>query len=176
MLYCNNCIINPICQIGCEKLLENKNLITIEDFNKCTKLIKRLMSMSISNKYKRFYLRLECNIKVKIERTQCQFIIDGGRLHREDGPALEYFNGTKYWYKNGKRHREDGPAVEHYNGYKEWYINGRLHREDGPAIEFANGSKEWWINGKYHREEGPAVEHVSGTREWWINGKLQKKE
>ena len=32
---------------------------------------------------------------------------DKGKLHREDGPAMELANGTKCWYKNGKHHRED---------------------------------------------------------------------
>ena len=26
-------------------------------------------------------------------------------LHREDGPAIEYSNGNKYWYKNYESHR-----------------------------------------------------------------------
>jgi hypothetical protein len=38
--------------------------------------------------------------------------------------------GTKYWYLNGKLHREDGPAVEYENGNNHWYLNGKLHRED----------------------------------------------
>lgn len=25
-----------------------------------------------------------------------------GQFHREDGPALEYFDGTKIWYFHGK--------------------------------------------------------------------------
>jgi len=34
-----------------------------------------------------------------------------------------YTNGTKAWYLNGKLHREDGPAVEYANGDKDWYLN-----------------------------------------------------
>ena len=34
-----------------------------------------------------------------------------GKLHRVDGPAIEYSNGTKEWYINGKRHRLDDPAI-----------------------------------------------------------------
>ena len=60
------------------------------------------------------------------------------KLHREDGPAVEYANGTKQWWFNGKRHREDGPAVEYTDGTKQWWFNGKLHREDGPAVEYAN--------------------------------------
>jgi len=44
-------------------------------------------------------------------------------LHRLDGPAVEWFTGSKSWYINNKRHREDGPALELTNGWKEWYIN-----------------------------------------------------
>ena len=34
------------------------------------------------------------------------------QLHREDGPAVELPEGTRFWFLNGKLHREDGPAVE----------------------------------------------------------------
>ena len=37
--------------------------------------------------------------------------------------------GTKYWYLNDKLHREDGPAVEFASGAKCWYINGKLLTE-----------------------------------------------
>ena len=52
------------------------------------------------------------------------------------------------WYCNGKVHREDGPAIEWDNGDKAWYFNGKAHREDSPAFEWADGYKEWWINGE----------------------------
>ncbi len=55
---------------------------------------------------------------------------------------------NKYWFLNGKLHREDGPAVECANGTKYWYLNGQRHREDGPAVEYANGSKLWFLNGQ----------------------------
>lgn len=35
------------------------------------------------------------------------------------------------WYLNGKLHREDGPAVERSNGIKEWYYHGELYRVEG---------------------------------------------
>lgn len=46
------------------------------------------------------------------------------KLHREDGPAVEWGNGTKFWYRNGKFHREGGPACEYIDGTKFWYLNG----------------------------------------------------
>jgi hypothetical protein len=33
-------------------------------------------------------------------------------------------DGDKEWYLNGKLHREDGPAVEYSSGTKVWYLNG----------------------------------------------------
>lgn len=70
----------------------------------------------------------------------------------------------------GKLHRLDGPAVEYADGDKAWYSNGWIHREDGPALEYADGDKEWWVNGKRHRLDGPAVEWHCGTKMWFLNG------
>jgi hypothetical protein len=42
-----------------------------------------------------------------------------GQIHRKKGPAIEWFNGTKMWYKNGELHRLNGPAVEYSSGYKQ---------------------------------------------------------
>jgi hypothetical protein len=61
--------------------------------------------------------------------------------------------GDKFWYFNGKLHREEGPAIEGANGSKAWHLNDELHREDGPAIEWANGSKAWYLNGEEVTEE-----------------------
>jgi hypothetical protein len=71
-----------------------------------------------------------------------------GKLHRIDGPAIEYKNGTKFWYLKGLRHREDGPAVEYSDGRKEWFQNGIRHRIDGPAIEYPNARIAWYIEGE----------------------------
>ena len=67
--------------------------------------------------------------------------------------VLVYDSGSKEWYLNGKLHREDGPAVEWSDGDKEWWLNGKRHREDGPAIEWSNGYKEWYLNGKELTED-----------------------
>jgi hypothetical protein len=82
-----------------------------------------------------------------------------------------YPNGGKKWFLNGKLHREDGPALEKANGDKEWFLNGKRHREDGPAVEWADGTKVWCLNGIRHREDGPAVERANGDKVWWLNGK-----
>ena len=52
-----------------------------------------------------------------------------------------YDNGTKVWLLNNKRHREDGPAIEYYDDSKDWYLNGVEHTEEefnkkmAPAVE-----------------------------------------
>jgi hypothetical protein len=38
-------------------------------------------------------------------------------------PIIDQY-GTKRWYLNGKLHRLDGPAIEYSGGDKEWWLNG----------------------------------------------------
>lgn len=47
---------------------------------------------------------------------------------------------------DGRLHRNDGPAVQWADGMLEWRQNGKQHRLDGPAIMFADGSAMWWID------------------------------
>jgi len=54
---------------------------------------------------------------------------DKEKLHRLDGPAIEYADGSKSWYVDGKLHRLDGPAVERANAYKAWYVDGKKMTE-----------------------------------------------
>ena len=51
-----------------------------------------------------------------------------------------------YYNENNKYHREDGPAIEWSDGTKFWFKNGLYHREDGPAEEYKNGNKRYWYN------------------------------
>ena len=103
------------------------------------------------------------------------YLNDDLQIHRLDGPAVEYNNGTIQWAQNGVLHREDGPAhVGEFTGY---YNRGLLHREDGPA---ASGSVEdldysyWFYNGYAHRDNGPALEFSDGTKAWFRHGELYR--
>ena len=58
-------------------------------------------------------------------------------------------NGTKIWRLNGKLHREDGPAMELSDGTKFWFLNGQRHRKDGPAVEWSDGTRLWCLNDQY---------------------------
>ena len=44
---------------------------------------------------------------------------------------------TKIYWSNGKIHRTDGPAVIYEDGTEEWWKNGVRHRLNGPAISNA---------------------------------------
>jgi hypothetical protein len=99
-----------------------------------------------------------------------------GKLHREDGPAIEYSNGEMRWFQNNQPHREDGPAIIESDGTQWWYQRGELHREREPAVEYSNGTKYWYKNGQRHREDGPAIEYAHGHKEWWIRGKLHRED
>jgi len=98
-----------------------------------------------------------------------------GQLHRDNGPAVEYVDGTRHWHQHGNLHRTDGPAIDCTTGSRQWFKHGARHRDDEghsasrgakhrPAVEHDNGSREWWVNGEKHREDGPAIEQADGTK------------
>lgn len=72
-----------------------------------------------------------------------------GNLHRLDGPALLWTDGSEHWFENGVLHRIGGPAIDRNDGFQQWYVNGKMHRLDGPAHIPSPGrlNKEWYING-----------------------------
>jgi len=48
------------------------------------------------------------------------------KKRKEKSYCVEHSIG-KIWIINGKRHREDGPAVECYDGTNYWCMNGRKY-------------------------------------------------
>ena len=75
-------------------------------------------------------------------------------------------DGTRRYYNNaGELHRDEGPAVDWADGTKLWYQNGQLHRTDGPAVECRDGDKRWYINGKRLTEEyfSQTVKHACSS-------------
>jgi len=92
-----------------------------------------------------------------------------------DGLDIDKY-GVKRWYLNGYLHRTDGPACYYTDGTKCWYLNGKHHRSDGPAVEFKDGSKYWYLNNKLHRTDGPAIEYIDGDKAWYLNGEELSQE
>ena len=43
--------------------------------------------------------------------------------------TVRVYEDRTEWYLNGKLHREDGPAVEYSNGSKRWYLNDQQYTE-----------------------------------------------
>ena len=71
----------------------------------------------------------------------------------------------RFWWYKDKLHRENGPAVEYVSGLSSWYNGGKLHREDGPAVNFNREKQEpnpnfrssfkdklWYIKGEFLTE------------------------
>jgi hypothetical protein len=90
-------------------------------------------------------------IKVKIhDNGKKETYNSNNQLHSfNDEPAIIYFDGTKYWYKDGKCHRDnDEPAYISSTGTKYWYKDGKFHRDnDEPAIISYDGTKRWYKDG-----------------------------
>ena len=43
--------------------------------------------------------------------------------------------GSIYWFVNGELHRLDGPAIEYANGTKAWWVNGNMvNKSDYPEM------------------------------------------
>ena len=114
------------------------------------------------------------------------------KLHREDGPAVEWCDGATDWFKDGLRHREDGPAIEDPDGFKKWWYKG-FHVGEGDApdptlwgrltshelnggpllngcVVELNGAKRWYKDDQLHRADGPAFEWEDGTKCWYLYG------
>ena len=73
--------------------------------------------------------------------------------------ALKYrvdvspISGTRRYYNNsGQLHRLDGPAVIWRDGSEAWFHNGKLHRTTGPAVALTNRTTTWWIHGVQYTE------------------------
>ena len=118
-------------------------------------------------------------------------------LHRTNGPAVEYADGTKRWLQDGQYHRIDGPAMEYPTGDNRWFINGKELTE----AEFNQASKvtmseqdvfdalkyrievdtrgtRWYRNvmGQLHRIGGPAVLYSTGAKHWYQNNRLHRTD
>ena len=50
---------------------------------------------------------------------------------------IEWPNGTKFWCFNYKLHRVDGPAVEWVSGGKEYWINGKKVSKEAQEVLYA---------------------------------------
>jgi hypothetical protein len=129
------------------------------------------------------YLALECDLPIlkayskavySRKQQQCSAELDSlnientglgtacihlknNQIHRTEGPAVVFEDGSYIWYFWGKVSRLNGPALS-FKNYMRWEVNGLLHRLDGPAT-LTKTLQTWAINGITHRQDGPALEH-----------------
>lgn len=45
-------------------------------------------------------------------------------IHRDDGPAITWDDGSRFWYYDGVNHNENGPSVIYANGQMHWHYHG----------------------------------------------------
>lgn len=110
-----------------------------------------------------------------------------GKYHRENGPAIELYNGAvlveENWFYEGELHRADGPAFFHRASYHVetgWYQHGKVHCLTGPAKIFHHTTenivvKEWFVLGQRHRTDGPALEHSNTKNQYYLHDKKLSK-
>ena len=119
----------------------------------------------------------------KFISTEIPYVGKKNKIQIENGYKIinSDENETKWYNKRGKLHREDGPAIEYSNGTIKWYFNNILHRENGPAIEYKDGYKEWYINNKVTSREdieetkGKIVEHSKNGDRYYLIYLIYKK-
>ena len=67
---------------------------------------------------------------------------------------VDEYGTRRYYNAAGLLHREDGPAVIWRDGSEAWFHNGKLHRTTGPAVALTNRTTTWWIHGvQYTKQE-----------------------
>jgi hypothetical protein len=104
----------------------------------------------------------------------------GEVLHRLDGPALIYPDGSFEWRRYGILHREKGPAMAWTAGSKRYLSDRMVYDNNGNIVrssddlekyvEFHKGGYACLIDGKYHCTAGPAIRFDDGEEHWCING------
>jgi hypothetical protein len=48
-------------------------------------------------------------------------------VHRDDGPASIWADGTKIWYRYGHEHRDAGPSTIWPDGSLDWCLDGNMY-------------------------------------------------
>lgn len=83
--------------------------------------------------------------------------LPNGKLHRLDGPAVTWPDGTQKWYRYGKRHRLDGPSSIMADGREFWFVDG-LHFPNIKKILSSTAELlAYWNEIHYCRDERQAL-------------------
>lgn len=104
-------------------------------------------------------LAAECQFRQASDDTDDRYVPSYNRiiLPPINGPVEVVFaDGTRAWYLDGRLHRDDGPAIQTPGGFRGWKRYGESHRDDGPALEWPDGRQQWVANGKTTKWRNPA--------------------
>ena len=121
-------------------------------------------------------------VEVEVTGTTTNYYVVRGNSkisHNPNGPARIYvggFYGRKVWMNNGKVHRTDGPAIEWDDGDIDYFHCGKRHRLDGPAIIRQRAVYRhrlgWYINGTEYSTESAFLKAVTK----WLSYKEVTRE
>jgi hypothetical protein len=123
-------------------------------------------------------------------RIACYHYDKNGKLHRENGPAVERTNGGENeWWLNGRKYSEEQWKTELEKVKENNKVNGasklqtirvkklsEVPKDFTGIVEFAGGDKWWYLNGNLHREDGPACEFANGTKNWFLNSLIHRED
>ncbi len=68
-------------------------------------------------------------IKLNFNFFKYEYYNNNLKEHRLGGPSIKTSHGNIWWYKKGMLHREDGAAVEYIDGGKYYHLNGNEYSE-----------------------------------------------
>ena len=80
--------------------------------------------------YKEYKISFQSTSKSKakpVDEGKVRTLEEVGSLPLKERTGCFIDGGDKYWYKEGKLHREDGPAVEYDNGQKRYWLEDTLY-------------------------------------------------
>lgn len=114
-------------------------------------------------------------------------------LHREDGPAIEYYNGDSKEYLNGSLIKDiqldNGIKIREIHYKNDCKIYEIIYYENGSKKQesYFNGlcyndpSRNYYVTGKYHRVDGPAYQSwnrdgIKTEEYYYIDGKYHRED
>jgi hypothetical protein len=63
-------------------------------------------------------------------------------IHRDDGPAIIWDDGSEFWYSSGVNHREDGPSATYAGGTMHWHVFGTNYDFSGWCARLGKTSED----------------------------------
>jgi len=80
----------------------------------------------------------------------CDVWVKSEKIHREDGPAIEFVDGGEIYMQKGKLHRTDGPAFIHITESGEiihrYYLDGKEYSKGEWALETRSPKLESFLS------------------------------